>query len=77
MENLEQAIEEITSRLEELNLLLAQPATYENGTDIAELNKEYNELKHSLEGNNRQWEETAMELEALEESFWKEKTPEN
>jgi ATP-binding cassette subfamily F protein 3 len=71
---LEQTIEKITSRLEELNHLMAQPATYENGTDIAELNKEYNELKHSLEEHNRQWEETAIELEALEESFWKDKT---
>jgi ATP-binding cassette subfamily F protein 3 len=74
LENLEEAIENITSRLEELNHLLAQPATYENGTDIGELNREYNELKHSLEEHNRQWEETAMELEALEESFWKDKT---
>ncbi|MCG6981589.1 MAG: ABC-F family ATP-binding cassette domain-containing protein [Deltaproteobacteria bacterium] len=74
LENLEQAIEEITGRLEELNHLLAQPATYENGTDIGELNREYNELKHSLEEHNRQWEETAIELEALEESFWQDKT---
>jgi ATP-binding cassette subfamily F protein 3 len=74
LENLEEAIENITSRLEELNHLLAQPATYENGTDIGELNREYTGLKHSLEEHNRQWEETAMELEALEESFWKDKT---
>jgi ATP-binding cassette subfamily F protein 3 len=74
LENLEQAIEEITGRLEELNHLLAQPATYENGTDIGELNREYNQLKHSLEEHNRQWEESAVELEALEESFWKDKT---
>jgi ATP-binding cassette subfamily F protein 3 len=73
LENLEQAIEEITKRLAELNDLLAQPATYENGTDIGELNREYSELKHSLEEHNRQWEETAIELEALEESFWKDK----
>ncbi len=74
MENLEQTIEEISGRLDELNHLLAQPDTYENGIDIKQLNREYAELKNSLEENNRQWEETAIELEALEESFWKEKT---
>ncbi len=74
MENLEQTIEGITNRLEELNHLLAQPDTYGNGTDIRQLNGEYTELKSSLEENSQQWEETAIELEALEESFWQEKT---
>jgi ATP-binding cassette subfamily F protein 3 len=74
LQNLEQSIGEITSRLEELNHLLAQPDTYGNGTDIGQLNREYAELKSSLEERNRQWEETAIELEALEESFWQDKT---
>jgi protein subunit release factor A len=69
MENLEQTIEGITNRLEELNHLLAQPDTYGNGTDIRQPNREYAELKSSLEENSRQWEETAIEPEALEESF--------
>ncbi|MEJ2365872.1 MAG: ATP-binding cassette domain-containing protein [Deltaproteobacteria bacterium] len=73
LDNLEQIIEGITSRLEELNHLLAQPDTYENGTAIKQLNLEYTELKSSLEEHNRQWEETAIELEALEESFWQDK----
>jgi ATP-binding cassette subfamily F protein 3 len=73
LESLEQAIGKITSRLEKLNYLLAKPDTYENGTDIAALNREYNELKKSLEKHNRQWEQTAIELETLEESFWKDK----
>ena len=66
MEKLEQTIEEISGRLEELYHLLAQPDTYGNGTDIRQLNREYAELKSSLEENNRQWEETAIELEVLE-----------
>ena len=70
MENLEQTIEGITNRLEELNRLLVRPDTYENGTDIAALNREYNKLKKSLEEHNLKWEQTAIELEALEESFW-------
>jgi ATP-binding cassette subfamily F protein 3 len=73
MENLEQTIERITSRLEELNHLLSQPHTYENGSDIGEVNREYAELKNSLEEHTRQWEEAAMELAALEESFRREK----
>jgi protein subunit release factor A len=75
LEDLELAIEEITSRLEELSYLLAQPDTYGNGTDISQLNREYTDLKNTLEEHNRQWEETAFELEALEESFWKERAP--
>jgi ATP-binding cassette subfamily F protein 3 len=74
LEDLEQTIEEISGRLDELNHLLAKPDTYENGTDIAALNREYNKLKKSLEEHNRQWEQTAIELETLEESFWLEKT---
>ena len=74
LDDLEQVIEGITSRLEELNHLLSQPATYENGTDIKQLNLEYTELKSSLEEHNRRWEETAIQLESLEESFWQDKT---
>jgi len=77
LENLELAIEEITSRLEKLNHLLAQPDTYGNGTNIGQLNREYTELKGSLEEHNRQWEEAAIELEALEQSFWQAKTIES
>ena len=73
LEDLEQTIEEISGRLDELNHLLAKPDTYENGTDIAALNREHGELKRSLEEYNRQWEQTAIELETLEESFWQEK----
>ena len=72
--DLEQTIEGITSRLEEINHLLAQPDTYGNGTDVGQLNREYTGLKSSLEELNRQWEEVAIELEALEESFWQDKT---
>ena len=74
LDSLEQEIEGITSRLEELNRLLAQPHTYENGTDIKQLNREYAELKGSLEKYNLEWEKTALELEALEDSFWRDKT---
>ncbi len=74
LEDLEQIIEKTSGRLDELNRLLAKPDTYENGADIAALNREYNELKKSLEEHNRQWEQTAIELETLEESFWEEKS---
>ncbi len=74
LEDLEQIIEKTSGRLDELNHLLAKPDTYENGADIAALNREYNELKKSLEEHNRQWEQTAIELETLEESFWQDKS---
>jgi len=69
--NLEQRIEKLTGRLDALNRLLAQPDTYENGGFSTELHFEYQELKRSLEEQNQEWEETALELEAMEESFWK------
>ena len=75
LDKLEKAIEEISGRLDELNHLLAKPDTYENGTDIAALNREHGELKRSLEEYNRQWEQTAIELETLEESFWQDQSP--
>jgi len=74
LDRLEQKIEAMTSRFDELNRVLAQPNTYENGSNVAELNREFNELKLSLEEHTRRWEETAIELEALEESFWEAKT---
>lgn len=71
LENLEQRIEKLTGRLDELNHLLAQPDTYENGGFFKELHLEYHELKRTLEAQNQEWEEAALELEAIEESFWK------
>jgi ATP-binding cassette subfamily F protein 3 len=71
LENLEQSIEKLTGRLDELNRLLAQPDTYENGGFTTELHLEYQELKRTLEEQNQEWEETALELEAMEDSFWK------
>lgn len=59
--------------MDALNHLLAQLDTYGNGTDVGQLNREYTELKSSLEENNRQWEETTIELEPPEELFWKDK----
>ena len=38
------------------------------------MNREYLKLKKSLKDRNQQWEETALELETLEESFWAEKS---
>jgi ATP-binding cassette subfamily F protein 3 len=71
LENLEQRIDKLTGRLDELNHLLAQPDTYENGGFFTELHLEYQELKRTLEAQNQEWEEAALELEAIEESFWK------
>jgi ATP-binding cassette subfamily F protein 3 len=72
LHRLESAIDEITGRLEKLNALLADPTTYENGSDVSELTREHQQLQCSLEEHNRQWEETAIEIEQVEKSFWKE-----
>ena len=59
LENLEQRIEKLTCRLDELNHLLAQPDTYENGGFFTELHLEYHELKRTLEAQNQEWEKAA------------------
>jgi ATP-binding cassette subfamily F protein 3 len=73
LQGLEQAIESATKRIEDLAQLLAAPETYRNGSPVDELTREYYQLKRTLEDDTRRWEETALELEALEESFWQEK----
>jgi ATP-binding cassette subfamily F protein 3 len=73
LEELEQAIESATRRLDDLGRLLAAPETYRNGSPVDELTREYYELKRALEGYTRQWEQAALELEGLEETFWQEK----
>jgi ATP-binding cassette subfamily F protein 3 len=73
LEELEQAIESATRRLDDLGRLLAAPETYRNGSPVDELTREYYQLKRALEGYTRQWEQTALELEALEEFFWQDK----
>jgi ATP-binding cassette subfamily F protein 3 len=73
LQELEQAIESAAKRLDDLAQLLAAPETYRNGSPVDELTREYYQLKRTLEDHTRQWEETALELEALEESFWQEK----
>ncbi|MFP3870465.1 MAG: ABC-F family ATP-binding cassette domain-containing protein [Syntrophobacteria bacterium] len=75
LKELEQTIEAMTARLEELNDLLSHPNTYEDGGRVTDLNLEYHQLKRSLEQYTSQWEETALALERLEESFWQEKLP--
>ncbi|HYR02044.1 MAG TPA: ATP-binding cassette domain-containing protein, partial [Syntrophobacteria bacterium] len=71
---LEQAIDSAARRLDDLGRLLAAPETYRNGSPVDELTREYYQLKRALEGYTRQWEQAALELEALEESFWRDKT---
>jgi ATP-binding cassette subfamily F protein 3 len=73
LQELEQAIESATKRLDDLAQLLAAPETYRNGSPVDELTREYYQLKRALEDHTRRWEETALELESLEESFWQEK----
>jgi ATP-binding cassette subfamily F protein 3 len=69
LESLEQQVEEITARLEELNRVLARPETYERDDEAAERTREYHHLRRVLEEHNRKWEETALALEHLEKTF--------
>ena len=73
LEELERAIESATRHLDDLGRLLGAPETYRNGSPVDELTREYYELKRAREAYTKEWEETALELENLEESFWQDK----
>lgn len=62
---MEKDIEQSESRLKEIEKKLANPETYQNGTDIAGLNKDYAELKKHLEGLYESWESHRLRLNEL------------
>lgn len=74
LQGLEEEIESLAGRLEELSRILSRPETYNQGGTVEDFSREYSELKASLEERNRQWEKIALELEHVEERFWEEKT---
>jgi len=58
-------IEDYETRKAELEFHLSLPETYENGGQVAELQKAYAQVKIELEGAYRKWEEAQLELEEL------------
>ena len=66
-------VQKAHERLDFLNARLADPATYQSGGTVQELQKDYQQCQEAVKRLSSQWEEEALALEELEESFWKDK----
>jgi ATP-binding cassette, subfamily F, member 3 len=73
LETVESAMERAHQRVDSLTALLADPRTYQNGADVQTLQKEYQQLKKTLQELTEQWEEHALALDDLERGFWEDK----
>ncbi len=65
IERIEKDVDKSESRIAEIEEKLANPETYRDGTDIADLNKEYAELKERIKGLSKSWESHRLQLEEL------------
>ncbi len=77
---LQKVIDELESRLDfehrRLDVLktrLAEPETYRDGTDVRELNRDYQQCQQRIQELTQEWEARALALEELEQSFWRER----
>jgi len=68
IKRLEKDIEMSEFQLRETETKLANPETYRDRTDIAQLNNDYAELKKRIEGLYKSWESHRLRLEELLES---------
>lgn len=74
LEEVEGRLEKMQEELDRLNDLLAQPATYQDGSRVQDLQKEYQECRQQLQQLTEQWEQEALALEELEANFQQEKS---
>ncbi len=66
---LEKELDRLHQERESLSVVLANPATYTGSSDVAALQRRYRECQEKIEQVTAQWEETALELESMEERF--------
>ena len=62
-------IEKLEKRKSELEVRMAEPETYKDGTLFTEMSKEYKELERRLERHYFKWEEAQAELEKIEKYY--------
>lgn len=68
---LEKDLDRLHDERDRLSALLADPATYQGTTDVAALQRRFRECAQEIADLTVRWEQTALELEALEERFEK------
>ena len=66
---LEKEIHRLEQEIEKINAVLTNPDSYNNHTQIRELNEKYNQLKQSLDEKVKEWEELSVRLEEIEKEF--------
>jgi len=66
---LEKEIHRLEQEIEKINAVLINPDSYNNQTQIRELNEKHNELKLSLDKKVKEWEEVSLSLEEIEREF--------
>lgn len=71
VDKIEKDIAETESQFKEMELKLANPGTYKNGTDIAMLNQRYAQLKKRIEELYASWESHRLTMEDLLQSLKK------
>ncbi len=62
---IEQRIDELTGRLEEIEELFADPDHYKDGYKVAEVNREYVKAKETIRALTAEWEKLTAEAEKL------------
>lgn len=70
---LEASIEEAQEHMDRLNARLADPSTYQDGREVQELQKDYQQCRRRIQTLTGEWEENALALEELEQSFIKDR----
>lgn len=69
---LEKALDRLHDERDQLSALLSDPATYQERADVAALQRRFRECARQIDDLTATWEQTALDLEALEERFEKE-----
>jgi len=66
---LEKEIHGLEQELEKINAVLVSPDSYNNHSQIRELNERHKELKSSLDKKVKEWEEVSLSLEEVDKKF--------
>ena len=69
MERLETELETVHELLDSLTERMADPATYQNGNAIQDLQKQFQQGQQKVEELSRDWEDLVSQLDELEQRF--------
>jgi ATP-binding cassette, subfamily F, member 3 len=69
LEELESQVGAVHALLDSLTISMADPATYQNGNSVQDLQKAYQQSQQKVQELTREWEDLAAQLEELEQGF--------